>query len=57
MIIASGDGTGNTTAPADDPGFAHVGNRGGLTGVYLGRRWVLTANHVGEGDIELLGVD
>ena len=51
MIIASGDGTGNTTAPADDPGFANVGNRGGLTGVYLGRRWVLTANHVGEGDI------
>ena len=25
VIIASGDGTGNTSAPLDDPGWAHVG--------------------------------
>ncbi len=39
--------TENTSAPADDPGWANVGN----TGVYLGNRWVLTAFHVGAGNI------
>ena len=43
VIIEAGDGTGNVTAPPDDPGWANLGNRGGTTGVYLGRRWVLTA--------------
>jgi hypothetical protein len=56
VIIATGDGTGNTSAPVDDPGFAHVGIRGGLSGVYLGHRWVLTANHVGVGDLVLGGL-
>ncbi len=51
VIIASGDGTGNTSAPADDPGWANVGLRLGLSAVYLGNRWVLTANHVGSGDV------
>jgi hypothetical protein len=45
VIIASGDGTGNTIAPADDPGWANVVQVGLLTGVYLGSGWVLTANH------------
>jgi len=56
VIIDSGDGTGNTTAPADDPGWAHVGNRGGLTAIYLGDGWILTANHVGIGDVTFDGV-
>ncbi len=51
MIIETGDGTGNISAPADDPGWANLGTRGGTTVVYLGRRWVLTANHVGIGDV------
>lgn len=55
VIVASGDGTQNTTAPADDPGFANVGLRGGLTAVYLGNRWVLTANHVGAGTASFAG--
>ena len=61
VIIASGDGTGNTSAPADDPGWDNVGKlfvaAGGyyLNGVYLGNGWVLTAAHVGEGDIILDG--
>jgi trypsin len=56
VIIASRDGTGNTTAPSDDPGFANVGTRTtGLTVVYLGNGWVLTANHVGAGDVILAG--
>jgi hypothetical protein len=53
VIIRSGDGSGNTTAPPDDPGWANVGLRGGGTGVYLGNQWVLTANHVGAGTITL----
>jgi hypothetical protein len=55
VIIETGDGTGNVTAPPDDPGWANLGTRSGTTGVYLGRRWVLTANHVGAGDIVLDG--
>jgi len=55
VIIESSSGVGNTTAPADDPGFANVGIRGAASGVYVGNRWVLTANHVGGGSIELDG--
>lgn len=59
VIISTGDGTGNTTAPGDDPGWANVGWRGtGLGGgsaVYLGDRWVLTANHVGANNVFLNG--
>jgi len=56
VIIASGDGTGNTSAPADDPGWDNVVNLSGLTGVYLGNGWVLTANHVGARDM-IIGSD
>jgi hypothetical protein len=56
VIVDSGDGTGNTSAPADDPGWAHVGTTaGGLTVIYLGNGWILTANHVGFGDVVLEG--
>ncbi len=33
-------GSGNTSAPADDPGWDYVGARGGATCVYLGNNWV-----------------
>lgn len=56
VLIASGDGTGNATAPPADPGWSHVGAVNGLSGVYLGDGWVLTANHVGTGPITLGGV-
>ena len=57
VIITTGDGTGNTTAPADDPGWANVGTlaTGSLTVIYLGNGWVLTAAHVGAGDVILAG--
>jgi len=55
VLIDSGDGSGNTTAPADDPGFAHVGKRSLFTAVYLGNGWVLTANHTGVGPVEIDG--
>ena len=41
--------TANITAPPDDPGWNHIGARG----VYLGDGWVLTANHVGEGSLDI----
>jgi hypothetical protein len=56
VVIDTGDGSGNTSAPPDDPGWANVGTIGTLVGVYLGDRWVLTANHVGDGAIVLQGV-
>ncbi len=56
VLIASGDGTGNTTAPPVDPGWSQIGALNGLSGVYLGDGWVLTANHVSAGPITLNGV-
>jgi hypothetical protein len=53
VIVATTQG--NTTAPADDFGFAHVGAKNGATGVYLGYRWVLTAAHVSASSIVLNG--
>jgi hypothetical protein len=55
VVIDSTTGTGNTSAPADDPGWANVGVLGIGTGVYLGNNWVLTAAHVGGGSIVLNG--
>jgi len=59
VLIASGDGTGNLSAPADDPGFHHVGIRlpGNLSAVYLRNGWVITAAHAGAGTVRLDGVD
>jgi hypothetical protein len=56
VLIDSGDGTGNTSAPADDPGWSNVGLRGGLNAIYLGYGWVVTAAHVGFGSVTLGGI-
>jgi len=56
VIIDSGDGTGNTTAPVPDPGWRNIGEISGRSGVYLGGRFALTAHHVGPGSIVLDGV-
>lgn len=55
VVIQTPTGTGNTTPPADDPGFANVGRSANGLGsaIYLGEGWVLTANHVGGGGIVL----
>jgi hypothetical protein len=53
VLIDSGDGTGNSTAPADDPGWSNVGLRGGLNAVYLGYGWVVTAAHVAPGPVAI----
>jgi hypothetical protein len=59
VIIDGLDGTRNTSAPVPasaDPGWSYVGVCNGLTCVYLGAGWVLTANHVGPGDANFGGV-
>jgi hypothetical protein len=55
VVIDTVTGSGNPSAPADDPGWANVGVLGIGTGVYLGDGWVLTAAHVGGGSIVLNG--
>ena len=56
VIISAGNGSGNTSPPADDPGWANVGARGSASAIYLGNRWVLTAKHVGAGPTVFQGV-
>ncbi|MDD3180143.1 MAG: hypothetical protein PHQ04_07285 [Opitutaceae bacterium] len=61
VVVAgvNGTGTNNTTDPGLGFGFGNVGIIGGATGIYLGSYgggyWVLTANHVGMGNIALCG--
>ncbi len=40
-----------TTAPEDDFGWGNVGIMRNATAIYLGDRWVLSASHVGIGDV------
>jgi hypothetical protein len=44
VLIDSGNG--NTSAPADDPGWANVGRVGPYNGAYLGYGWMISAAHV-----------
>ena len=55
-MINTENGDGNTNAPANDPGWANVGTLNGASGIYLGAGWVLTAAHVGIGNISFAGV-
>lgn len=55
IMLESADGQGNTEAPKDDPGWKQVAARGDWSAVYLGESWVLTARHVGAGDVVLNG--
>jgi len=56
LVIDSDAGDTNARAPAQVPGWANVGTRAGLTAIYLGNGWVITARHVGAGDVVLGGV-
>src|SRR5262245_52686197 len=56
VVISSGNGTGNSTPPVDDFGFENVVvTDTGLSGVYLGGGWVITAVHVGARPVTVLG--
>jgi len=54
VIVNGGDGTQNTTGEGAQ-GWEHVGTVRGASAVYLGNQWVLTAVHVGPGDLFLPG--
>jgi hypothetical protein len=54
-LVVDGDPELEQRAPGSGTGFEHVGKIGGTTGVYLGDGWVLTATHVGAGDLWLDG--
>jgi hypothetical protein len=43
----------NTNAPPDGSPWASVGTVNGASGIYLGAGWVLTAGHVGAGNLNL----
>lgn len=59
-VVINGGTAANEAAPADDPGWANVGQIGNASGVYLGHfasgDWVLTASHVGAGSTTLNGI-
>ncbi|MEY4489763.1 MAG: hypothetical protein RIQ79_2271 [Verrucomicrobiota bacterium] len=59
VILATGDGTQNTTGTGAGLGWDYVGTVSFGSGVYLGNyggdNWVLTAWHVGEGSFTLGG--
>lgn len=56
LVIESETDASGTRPPAQVAGWANVGLRGGMTAVYLGNGWVITARHVGAGDVEFGGV-
>jgi hypothetical protein len=55
-LVVQADPEPLTRAPAAGTGFEHVGKIAGTTGVYVGEGWVLTAGHVGAGELWLGGV-
>jgi hypothetical protein len=57
IVVRPGADAATERAPAQVPGWANVGLRAGTSAVYLGNAWVITARHVGIGDVVLGGVD
>ena len=55
--IVDANSENNTSPPPDGAPWANVGTVNGASGIYIGAGWVLTAGHVGGGDINLLGTD
>lgn len=55
-LVVQADPDPLTRAPAAGTGFEQVGKIAGTTGVYVGDGWVLTAGHVGAGELWLGGV-
>ena len=53
VVISAASDAANLRAPGDDPGWNNVGRLSGALAVYLGDRWVLTANHVAQTAFQL----
>jgi hypothetical protein len=57
IVESAADGMGTTSPPPDDPGFNYLGvTSNGLSSVYIGNRWVLSAAHVNQHPVTLMGV-
>jgi len=54
-LVVDGDPEAALREPAPGSPVASVAKRGGTSAVYLGRGWVITAGHVGAGEIALGG--
>jgi len=54
-LVVEADPAEAEGVPGAGLGVEHVGKIGGTTGVYLGEGWVLTAGHVGAGELWLDG--
>ena len=46
VAISTSTDAANLLAPADNPGWNNVARLSNASAVYLGNRWVITANHV-----------
>lgn len=55
LVVHATDERSTLDPPARFPGWKHVGRCGGLTAIYLGAGWVITAWHVEMRDVELEG--
>jgi Dockerin type I domain len=53
VVISSANDAVNLLRPDSNPGWDNVGRVGNASGVYLGNRWVITANHVSGGSLRL----
>lgn len=53
VVINAWNDAPNLIAPGDDPGWDNVGRVAGASAVYLGNRWVITANHVSKAPLRL----
>jgi trypsin-like peptidase len=57
IVESATDGMGTVSPPPDDPGFGHVGvTANGLSAIYIGNGWVLSAAHVNQNPVTLAGV-
>lgn len=55
VLIAAENQDAATRPPRDDPGWRYVAVRKGLSVIYLGRGWMLTAAHVRRGPVSIGG--
>jgi hypothetical protein len=54
VVLSEGEGTGNANLAVVEA-TRHVGSLKSGTGTHIGGDWILTANHIGPGDINLEG--
>lgn len=51
VLLSTGDGTGNDAPTEGFSEYDYVGTLNGASATYLSNGWVITANHVGVGDV------